>query len=193
MKQKNKKFLKERNKGYTLIELMAVLFIIALISSMVLANYRKSQKRYAFNFEVQSLAQFIRDSQNRAIASATIGNLVPEGGFGVYINKASQKIILYGDLDQNKLYTDGEEINFFNLNKAEINNLFSSDPNCPNYSNLNQVSINFIPPNPLTFITPNGSDACSQVSIELKSRQDASLKKIIDVFNTGLIQISKLK
>jgi len=46
---------RKNKNGFTIIELLVVTAIIAIISAMVLANYRSGEKQYIFNQAMQKL------------------------------------------------------------------------------------------------------------------------------------------
>lgn len=90
------------SKGFSLVEVLVVIFVISLLSGSVSASYWSSQKRYYVSKAVQRLTVDLRRAQNMALAGATQGAVVPKG-YGVYTQSDSQYIIFYNN-DSNKAY-----------------------------------------------------------------------------------------
>lgn len=186
-----------KNKGFTIVELMAILFIIALISFIVLANYRRGEKQYILNSQAQALAQFIREAQNRALGSAVEKGEIPSGGYGVAFLSNSEPPylpILYADLNDNRKYDENDEfIKYFDLNSIiEISTICGATDTqeCA----LSEFYINFSPPEPITKITGivETSDILRDygtISIGLRPKDKSLSERFIDVYNTGSINI----
>jgi len=81
--------------GFTFIELLIVISIIAVMSTLAMNNYRDSQKQYAVYTAAQRLTADLRRAQNMALSGKTQGALVP-GLYGVSILSAGQYKIFYG-------------------------------------------------------------------------------------------------
>lgn len=184
-----------KNKGFTIVELMAILFIIALISFIVLANYRRGEKQYILNSQAQALAQFIREAQNRALGSAVEKGEIPSGGYVVAFLKDFEPPylpILYADLNGNRKYDgNGEFIKYFDLNPIiEISTIcgVTGTQECA----LSEFYINFSPPEPITEITGvvEGRDrGYGTISIGLRPKDKSLSERFIYVYNTGSINI----
>lgn len=58
--------LKNRNSGFTLVELTVVVFLLALISFIVFPKFGSSVSEYRFRSGVNGLVGLIRDIRNRA-------------------------------------------------------------------------------------------------------------------------------
>ncbi len=66
-----------QESGFTLIEMMTVLFIMAMISGLVFANYRSGNQQFALENQAYSLAQDLRKVQEMAMSSKEVGGLEP--------------------------------------------------------------------------------------------------------------------
>lgn len=83
-------------KGFTLIELMVALFIIAISTGLLLANYPESTVRIALLNYTHSYALFLREAQIRGSAVDSVNNTV--GGYGVVVTTADpSKATLFSD------------------------------------------------------------------------------------------------
>lgn len=190
-----KKFINRNNSGYTLIEMMTILFIIGLISSIVLANYRRSEKQYILNSQAQALAQFIREAQNRALGTAIAEGQSDFFGYGVAFLKTTQPPylpILYVDLNDNKRYDSNDlVIKYFDLNPIiKISTVTTNAVVAPDCLFPSEAYINFSPPEPITEISGNGGN-CSyeMISIGLKPTDESLADRFVDIANTGFINI----
>lgn len=89
--------------GFTLIEILVVLFIISLVSSSVMVSYWGTQNQYYASKAVQRLTVDLRRAQNMALSGATQGAVVPKG-YGIYTQTAGQYILFY-NADADEEYT----------------------------------------------------------------------------------------
>ena len=83
----------KKDKGFTLIELMIVTLIVALITAIVLINYRVGNRQLALNRSANKLAQDIRRAQEMAMSATACepcGGIVPPG-FGIFLEKDGRK------------------------------------------------------------------------------------------------------
>lgn len=79
--------IKNKQKGFTIIELMVSAGIIAVISVLVVANFRGSTQKSSLDNEAERLAGIIRTAHINSLAGLTVGGVRPAGGFGVYLNE----------------------------------------------------------------------------------------------------------
>ena len=79
-----------KQRGFTLLEITVVVAVIALLSTIFLANYRGGDKQYALLRASHKLAQDIRAIEEMALSSRKtpeiiFGGTFPKGGYGIYI------------------------------------------------------------------------------------------------------------
>jgi len=100
------KLVKIRKKqGFTIIELIIAIAIVALITGIVLANYRVGQRQQTIRAEAQKLVSALRNAQNMALAGKTYlypdpgqtEEKIPEYGYGVYVDDTNNKYILFAN------------------------------------------------------------------------------------------------
>lgn len=92
-----KKVLKNKN-GFTLLEMLVVIFIIVLTASVTVANFRMGERTTGFLMTTEQLASDLRKVQTRTIAGVVNDNLNLTGGYGLYISKDNlDQYILFGD------------------------------------------------------------------------------------------------
>ncbi len=171
------------HSGFTLVELLVVMFIVGLLASLVLANYRSGQKKYALEQATQKLVSDIRKAQNMAISGVEIPGQCsvadPCSGYGVSIRKSSNNFYrIFGDKVDNSRYQPADAL-------IEIINL-PPDIEIKATSPIpSKTDIIFEPPAPTTFINGNtGVGILGTITLEIV---DTSLTKTVTVTTAGLI------
>lgn len=172
----------KKEKGFTIIELLVVIFIIGTMSSMVLAGYRRGQHRYALSGDIQKLVANLRKAQNMAMSGT--GVYGEYCGYGIQFDYSlyPTSYRLYADkaLDcdsTNYMYDAGDDI-------IETVNLSSRIQ--IQSASYNPLDIFFLPPDPITFINGDASAGRSaSVTLEISGDDDA---KTVTVSTAGLIQ-----
>lgn len=171
---------KTRNseKGFTLVEVLTTVFIIAIISSIVLINYRQSNRQFALQRTATKLAQDIRKAQQMAMSATTClpcGGIVPSGGYGIYFNSATNgKYFLYADSDGNLKYTSSAET-LETINLESGISITSSTR-----------SINFKPPDPSVNICVGINCSLNDADLILFN---GSITRTVKFNRAGLIQV----
>ncbi|MFA4833269.1 MAG: prepilin-type N-terminal cleavage/methylation domain-containing protein [Patescibacteria group bacterium] len=181
-----KKFKSEA--GFTLIELIVSISIIALISGVFLANYHSTNKQSELTMTAQKLVSDIRLAQSYSLGSKEYGGSVPSGGWGVHFDKASSpgSYKIFADSNGNKAYDSGEDdkdkggqtVNLpAGVRIAEINT----------GALIDLINITFLPPDPTTNIW-DGADSYNIAQIKLEGETEG-LMKIIAVNFFGLVEV----
>ncbi|MCF7835726.1 MAG: prepilin-type N-terminal cleavage/methylation domain-containing protein [Candidatus Marinimicrobia bacterium] len=175
-------------EGFTLIEVLVVIAITALLSGMVFANYKDSQKRYALAQDAQKLASDIRKAQNMTISGKEIAGVCSGGvgqscyGYGVYMEEDDNFYIIYADWDDDKVYKssqDGLAETIFLSGVIGINSV--SFPN-------GKLDIFFKSPDPTTFINGASGASVDPAEIVLGVIGNDAMTKTISVTSSGLIK-----
>ena len=175
MKIKLFKNFKNCEKGITLIELIAVIFIIGLFSAIVIADFPTIQKHFALSRASYQLAQDLRKIQDLGLSGVQINDMAGNPitsvqGYGIYIDAASapQQYVIYADINDNNPADDqvysgllsfplcSQKVNPTTDCVLDVVNIADSDPDIY-IKDLNDItgfpvasstSINFSPPNP---------------------------------------------
>jgi len=163
-------------KSFTLVELLVTTGIILLISALIFPNYRAGEEELSLQRSAQKVAQDLRRVEELALSAKAYPNAPStfKGGYGINFQINSTSYTLFADLDDQKDFDSGEEIEISDLEeKVKITGL-SAIP-------LNVV---FLSPDPEVFIS-GGSEA--QITISLET--DSTKNKIIKVNQVGLINV----
>ena len=181
-----KKFKSET--GFTLIELVVSISIIALVSGIFLANYHSTNKQSELTMTAQKLVSDIRLAQSYGLGSKEYGGSVPSGGWGVHFDKVSSpdSYKIFADSNGNMEYDVGEDdksqggqtVNLpAGVRITEINT----------GSLIDSVDITFLPPDPVTNIW-DGASSYNIAQIKLEGETEG-LTKIIVVNFFGLVEV----
>jgi prepilin-type N-terminal cleavage/methylation domain-containing protein len=106
--KKNKLF----SKGFTMIEMLVVVIIIALVASIGTSAYRNQQAHVRHTDSIVKVLSMIKQARNYAVSSRSIydrdlcegvESYVPEEGYGVYISRSDDagmsRIVLFANTE----------------------------------------------------------------------------------------------
>ena len=93
--------------GFTLIELVVVVGILGVISSITLTSYSKFGGQILLRNLAYDVALSIREAQVYGISARSFLNAEFDAGHGVYFNfsEGNNKFFLYTDVDNNNFFT----------------------------------------------------------------------------------------
>lgn len=102
----------KEQKGFTLVEMLVVMAVMAIISSMVLVNYRGGERRNLLRLTAQEVTNTFIRAQNMSLSSQEFKATgeVPEGGFGVRLNNYNNSYLIFADIDANIAYDGLSEL-----------------------------------------------------------------------------------
>lgn len=175
--------------GFTLIEILAVVSVMIILSGIVLVNYKSFGDQFALQRSANQLAQDIRRAQEMAMSAkecthptACPSGGVPSGGYGVYIDKfQNDRYFIYADNNADEYYSSGEAIETIYLEKEVI--ILSLVPPSANFS------INFKPPDPTIKIKDVAGQDKENITITIALKTDNTRTKTITVNKAGLVEI----
>ena len=150
--EKISRFIKK--KGFSLVEMLVVIFISALLSTLIIVNYRAGQEKYNLGQAAQQLASDIRRIQNSALTGRIQGADTPVG-YGIYIKSVTQYKLFYNSTLIPPAWAERyKETGSPSSINIDIINLSSG-------LTFNAGSVGhcvfFAPPDPTTFIDGNSS------------------------------------
>ncbi len=146
--------------GFTIIELLVAISIFIVVTSLVVANFRRGARSDELKIAASGLASTMRRAQTMALAGEAINGAVPAGGYGVRVAQSEPgRYIIFSDIDGNKIYGTGEELNggITSLPANIIINAVSPTPT---------ADVVFKPPKPTIYI--NGGAVENSLVVTLK-------------------------
>jgi len=178
---------KNIQKAFTLIELIVIMAIMGIFSTMLFIDYGKNSKIFTLERAAQKAAQDIRRAQEMAMGGSSA--VAGANAYGVYFDKTgvnNLKYIIYGNKNVNWYY-DGTPTDAI----SETINIENGIKICDiksNSSSVNNVSVSFKPPDPTTYIDSyyTGYEASIILCIDV----DASKTRTVKVNNSGRIDVT---
>ena len=110
MKKKHTFFSAEcsPSRGFTLIEMLVVLFIMLTMLFVVLVNYPEFFEQKSFELFVQDVAQTAREAQVYALPTQGISNQFVD--FGIYYTSAAERIVFFADVNSDEVFDPNDVI-----------------------------------------------------------------------------------
>ena len=156
-------FIRNKNKGFTLIEAMVSVAIVSVIMSVVFFDYATFNDNLALSAAAQELAVTIRQAQTYGLTVKEVSRDITSGGrftsaYGVYFDENDPThYYLFADLAGDKKYDVGlgcgsgpgntECVEMFTLrNRVRVSNLYDETDSSPQGSN--KMHVTFLRPNP---------------------------------------------
>lgn len=167
-----------RQAGFTITELLVVMFIISLIATLSLVNYRSGQRKYVLTQTVQRLVSDIRKTQNMALSGFGLAGTYY--GYGVYVDENDSYYIIFGDINGNAVYEPSDDI-IETISLPNDINIKSVSPS------PDKLHVFFEPPQPTTYL--NGNNAAGISETIILEIENSSLSKTVRVSTAGLIQV----
>jgi len=161
--------------GFTLIESLAIISIILLLSGIAITNRLSGQKKYDVLQVSKKFASDLRQAQNMAISGKKQGT-VASAGYGLYVVSPEQYKIFYNKTidasDSSKRYDEvmGNSVDIETI-RLPLNVSLS----------LTGITIFFVSPDPTTYI--NGLNFGLQDFILASD----GINRKITVYSSGLI------
>ena len=158
--------LHTRISGFTLIEMVVVIAIIGIISSVMFANFRFGKKELTLTNAAENLVGNLRLAQNMSLGLKTEEGVIPQGGYGIHIQVGSTIYELFAD-SGDKIYQVDEVVNTVSLpDEVEITSISTGTPS----------DIVFVPPH--TDIYINGLQGSDEVRIFLQLKGTSKTKQV---------------
>lgn len=181
---------RSEKRGFTLMELMVVISIFVIISSIILADYPGFSQRVALERTAQEIALSMREAETRALAvreTVEGSGLFP--GFGVHFNSATpQEYILFADINSDNVFQTPEEIDHFFIEKSPeiVAVCVNVETNPPGDCTMSWVDIVYLRPDPTITITTNLG---TRTNFTLFIETPDGMQKQVIAWITGQIEI----
>lgn len=202
--KKNKFF---SSKGFTLAELMIVISIVSVISTVVMFGYRQFSDRLALTSAAQEIAISIREAQSYGVSvrQSSVSSQDFDKGYGIYFSVDDPSYYyLFVDLNDDQKYENPSNCTGECVSKNEIRNSvrisqvcgasFGGSISCPVNPSVRALNVSFIRPNPdarVRFTNSGGGffgNLYKTGRVELTSPLGNKMR--VDVENTGQIYIN---
>ncbi len=192
----------KRNKGMSYVEIIVVLSIFSVLSSVVIYNYSQFQAKVDIKSLASDIALKVVEAQKAALSG-----LLPQSGtplnwkpsYGVYFNIGSNPVtdnksfVHFVDLDQNTFF-DGSACTLECLNKVSITTSNTISNLTVFYQNgqsssLNDLTISFTRPNSGAIIKSSTNFTSDISYVEIKVLSPKLPSATIKVYPSGRIQV----
>ncbi len=177
------------NKGFTIVELMVSITIMALMAGTVFFNWRPAEETFSLIRSAHQISDDLRRAQQMAVSTRAFECSEIDSdysGYGIYLStlEPTQYYLFENCSDANWSYNDleDERLEIQNLEAGvEIDSIVIGEGET-------SASILFLPPNPKVYI--NDVDSGIEVVITLKLSNDASRTKQVKINTGGRIEIN---
>ncbi|MBI3305114.1 hypothetical protein HYZ80_02220 [Candidatus Parcubacteria bacterium] len=184
-----KKFAGREQSAFSIIEGLAVLAIVAIVATLVLANLRLGQRKTLLDNEALRLSQMVSRARTNALGSVIFQGAVPTGGYGVRFDlaQAGNVAVLFADTNGNKRF----EGNFASCSGECVERVvFGSGVIAASLSPDSPLDVTFVPPYGAATIRA-GTSALDQTEgrVVLAFASDLNLRKTVVVAQGGQIRV----
>lgn len=186
------KRIKQNKTGASIVEMLVVISILVTMSAAMFLGVRSVGGVQKLAMSTQQLASDIRLMQSNVLNLRDFNGTFPDGGWGVFINKAtSTNYIMFADLDDVD-YMNGDNSTYDQSTETyrtvemtggvEIKEILVDD------APVNSFLVAYIPPEPLVNICDDAG-ICGYNKVEITLANFDNDPKIIEINKYGLIDI----
>lgn len=189
--------VRKQHRGFTLIELVVVMGILILISSIILANYSKFGGQILLRNLAYDIALSVREAQVYGISARSFLGAEFAVGHGVYfdLNEGRNFFFLYTDVDSNSFFTSAasEWVETFSIGRGyTVDRLCIPSGPSSETCTATRLDILFKRPEPDAIIrasTGGGLTQYDRARIVVASPQGDKLSVLIET--TGQISVQR--
>lgn len=186
---------KQKNKGFTLVEMIISVGIFTIMSTIILVNYPEFRGRSALDNLTAQIATVYHEAQIYGI-SVRKGGVDFSIGYGVHIDLDvnNTDLIIFADENKDFNFTGKDTVlETFSLTGGEKITKICA-PSCVGSQNetnrVNSVTTVFVRPNPDAHFSLGGTLDSSMPSISIEiSNRSGSYKRNVEVYTTGQISV----
>lgn len=148
--KKTKDIIKLKNDtGFTIIEFLVVIAIVAVLSGIMVVNFRSGEEANRLQRSAQQVIQGMREAQNMALSAVEYQGQV-YNYYGVHFNRQSMPGFFYIYVNSGVAYNSGSEIKTITLEDGIIISAVSTGA---------QLDAAFMPPHAFVEFNPPVDDA----------------------------------
>ncbi|HBI97146.1 MAG: General secretion pathway protein H [Candidatus Falkowbacteria bacterium GW2011_GWC2_38_22] len=183
--------IKNNSSGFTLVELVVSVAIIAIISTMAVTNFKGHDKKTKVDLAAYKLASDIRKAQSFALSMKEDGGSVPLGGWGLFLRDNpgnNDGFYFFKDTDGDHKRDNGED---YGEKILFLNDIFMKNGEMKlDGTAKNSLYISFEPPNPNTWLCDNSGVCTSGTEAILTlTNSDSTHERTIKINKFGLIDV----
>jgi len=188
------KKIKKTKEGFSLIELVVSLSVIAMITVLFMADYKTGNKRTDLVMSAQKLVADIHLAQNNSLGLVKYNNDVPAGGWGLSLDMATGGYTLFADLNapETSGYMSYDPDTEGNINYGARTTDFSSTVVIQSLkigsTYVSSTNVTFLPPDPITNIYSSGTTS-TDLEIKLQEKKNPVNIKTIRINFLGLAEV----
>lgn len=187
---------KQKDNGFTLVEMLISVGIFTIISAIILANYPEFRSRSALDSLTAQIAIAFREAQVYGISVREEANSDFSIGYGVHIDVAqnNKQLIIFADKNKDYLFDKNIDsvLETLDLNTGEtISELCA--PSCfggGEPMSPQSITVTFVRPNPDAYFGVNNvlNPNLSSISLKVSNRSE-SYSRNVEVYTTGQISV----
>lgn len=130
-------------KGYTIVELLVSMGIIALIFSLSLSFYKNNNKNGFIENDAYIIKTNLLKSRNIALSGQSNTPYSENNNYGLYFNLSNRNsYFIYKDNNLNNRYDTNEAIEILNIDNSRIQNIYSGNSLDLLFKSNNTVFVN---------------------------------------------------
>ncbi|MBI4138047.1 MAG: prepilin-type N-terminal cleavage/methylation domain-containing protein [Candidatus Wildermuthbacteria bacterium] len=178
------------SRGFTIPELLVVIFIMSFMSGLVLVNWRAGERGLALDRAAHKLGQDVRRAQELAMRAQPFACAAGSiSGYGVFFSQdMPESYSLFAECNGNNAYNDGTDglVETVSLEPGiSIQDVFPALPA------VKRGSVVFLPPMPVIAVTSGTASPIvrTQMAVVLQRADDSSLTRRVTITNKGIIDI----
>ena len=183
---------KSRQKGFTLLELMVSVAIIAIVSTIFLSSYRSGGRKSDLRMAAQMLVSNVRIAQSNALSLKHFEGSMPDGGWGVVFDRNASEYVIFADVDDDVVCDSTCD----NTSNEDASRIALADgitilDTLGDGGSINRVQVSFLPPDPQIFICLDNAGQCNYSVGQIVLGDSYSNTIKININKFGLVEIEK--
>lgn len=172
-------------KGFTLLELLVVIVIVGVLTSLFIVSYSGRQNKTNLDLEVRKIVSDIRWVQNAAISGKEMNLTCKAYGWGLYLTRNGSSYHIFTDCNNNKSYDSGEAYKTIAFpSNIRLSQLQRRTTSGSTLSRAN-ITIDFVPPDPVIYFDTSLNNY-TNVIITVRD-SNTSQTKTITITRQGVI------